>query len=421
MKRKWGAVLFATVLMCVLTACKMNLGGGLGNSGKETLTLMGKETDMQKSYIKRIFDLYKEEGKYDLNIISVKDADFETAVKDAFLKKDAPDILFHFNSDSLHTAGLEDQFVFLDDEEWVSDLTDASKAYCQNSEGRILGLPFWESSVSGCYYNKTILSSLGLRPASTQEEFDMLCQTLKDMGYVPLCWALETGQWMYQFGMDPIFADDPALLKSLNTGKINYQDIPSVRDMVSWIAGAAEKGWFGNGYHKRDWQGLSRAMAYGECVMINIWDTWFYTDLEEGGEYTKEDFALMPVFMNTADSGTYEGGNLNMMMVNKESSHVEEALEFLSFCARSENYNKAFEGISTVSCFKGQTTNIQSDMVTNAMGSITQHQRVSTAEPKIKGYVQQDVGNAVKDLLTGKTDVDGCIEQMDIYRLQAGF
>ena len=47
-------------------------------------------------------------------------------------------------------------------------------------------------------------------------------------------------------------------------------------------------------------------MASGECVMINIWDTWFDTDLEKDGTYSKEDFALMPVFMNTEPSGTYE-------------------------------------------------------------------------------------------------------------------
>ena len=127
----------------------------------------------------------------------------------------------------------------------------------------------------------------------------------------------------------------------------------------------------------------------------------------------------MPIFMNTEPSGTYEGGNLNMMMVNKQGGHVQEALEFLSFCAQSENYNQAFDGISTVSCFKGQTTNIQSDMVTEAMGSIALHARASTASAKIVGYTQQDMGAAVRKLLEDEVDAEGCIALMDEYRTAA--
>lgn len=48
---------------------------------------------------------------------------------------------------------------------WIDQLTDSAKACCFDNSGNILGLPFWESSVSGCYYNKTLLNELGLRPS----------------------------------------------------------------------------------------------------------------------------------------------------------------------------------------------------------------------------------------------------------------
>ena len=411
--------LFAAMLL-LLTACSPASPGGQ-DDGKVTLTIMGKKNDMEKAYMQRIFRLYEESGRGRIRVIGLDDADasYDAAVREAFSSGEAPDILFHFNDSGLNTLNVEDQFVRLDGEAWVPDLTDGARAYCQDSEGRLLGLPFWENSVSGCYYNKTILDSLGLRPAATQAEFDALCQALKSIGYTPLCWSLRSCEWTYQFALDPIFADDPELLARLNKNEITYADIPAVWDMADWLAGAAEKGWFGEGCADRDWEDLSHAMASGECVMINIWDTWFDTDLEEGGTYSKEDFALMPVFMNTAPSGTYEGGNLNMMMVNKQGDRVEEALEFLSFCAQSENYNQAFDGISTVSCFKGQTTNIQSGMVTEAQGSIALHGRVSTAYPKIIGYTQQGMGTAVRKLVQGEVDVAGCVALMDEYRIAA--
>ena len=391
------------------------------DDGKVTLTIMGKKADMEKTYLQRIFQLYEQRGGCRLRIISMDDADasYDAAVLEDFSSGEAPDILFHFNDSGLNALNVNEQFVCLDEEEWASDLTDSAKACCQNSEGHLLGLPFWENSVSGCYYNKTILDALGLRPAATQAEFDALCQALRSIGYTPLCWSFRTCHWNYQFALDPIFADDPELLVRLNKNEITYAGIPAVRDMVDWLAAAEEKGWFGEGYADRDWDDLSHAMAFGECVIINIWDTWFDTDLEEGGTCTKEDFALMPVFMNTAPSGTYEGGNLNMMMVNKQGGHVEEALEFLSFCAQSEHYNKAFDGISTVSRFNGQTTNIQSDMVTAALGSISLHERASTANPKIIGYTQQEMGAAVQKLFQGEVDAAGCVALMGEYRTAA--
>ena len=159
-------------------------------------------------------------------------------------------------------------------------------------------------------------------------------------------------------------------------------------------------------------------MASGDAVMTFIWDTWFYTDLPKKGTYTVDDFALMPVFMNTADSGTYEGGNLNMMMVSKNSSNKDAALEFLAFCADPEHYNKAFDGIATVSCFNGQTTNIQSQMVTDAESSIAANERVSTASSRIIGYSGDDVMLALNNMFKGNTDVTGCVEMMDNFRIE---
>ena len=408
------------VILFLLTACS-STSSDEQDDGKVTLTIMGKKSDMEKDYMQQIFQLYEESGRCRLRILYMdsEDASYDAAVREAFSSGEAPDILFHFNDSGLNTLNVKEQFVCLDGEEWVSDLTDDTKEYCQDSAGHLLGLPFWENSVSGCYYNKTILDSLGLRPAATQAEFDALCQALKSIGYTPLCWSFGTCHWNYQFALDPIFADDPKLLVRLNKNEITYADIPAVWDMVNWLADAEEKGWFGEGYADRNWEDLSHAMASGECVMINIWDTWFDTDLEKDGLYSKEDFAVMPVFMNTEPYGTYEGGNLNMMMVNKQGNHVEEALEFLSFCAKSENYNIAFDGISTVNCFKGQTTNIQSDMVTEALVSISLQERASTANPKIIGYSQQEMGAAVQKLFQGEVDVAGCVALMDEYRIAA--
>ena len=67
--------------------------------------------------------------------------------------------------------------------------------------------------------------------------------------------------------------------------------------MIQWIKEAADKEWFEDTYMTDGWDELSVIKGTGEAVMIPIWDTWFYTDFDEGYDYTKEDFGVMPVFL----------------------------------------------------------------------------------------------------------------------------
>ncbi len=385
---------------------------------ENSLTIMGKKSDLAKSYMTEIFERYKKTAGKNINIISIEDSEYEVEAERRFSEGNIPDIFMHFNNADLNRFDTEDNFCYLNDEKWVDDLTDSAKAYCTDSDGNLLGLPYWESSVSGCYYNKKIFSELGLKPATNQAEFDVLCDALKSIGYTPICWPADGCSWMVQFGLDPVFADDPSILEKINRNEIKYADIPQVNDMVRWIADAADKGWFGNKYLETGMEDISTVMSSGEAAMIFIWDTWFYTDLQKDGKYSVDDFALMPVFMNTAENGTYEGGNLNMMMVNKNSDKKQEALEFLEFCASSDNYNAAFDGISTVSCFKGQTTNIQSHMVTEASMSLAEYERVSTAATRVVGYSAEEVCSSLNKLFKKEISVSKCIELMDEYRIK---
>ncbi len=380
------------------------------------VTIMGRESDLSKTYMTRIFDRYKEVTGNNLNIISYEDSEFETSALKAFSKGNAPDILLHFHNSDLSRFDPND-FYDLSGEEWVSDLTESALEYSTNAEGTLLGLPFWESSVSGCYYNKTLIEGLGLNvPCTSQSNFNSLCAALKTAGRTPICWPANCA-WMFQFALDPVFADDPELLERLNGNETSYSEIGAVTDAVEWIASAYSRGWFGSDSLDTGWNEISGKLNSGEAAMIFIWDTWFYTDFEEG-RYTKDDFALMPVFMNTAPGGTYEGGNLNMMMVNKDSDKLEKTLEFLRFCATPEHYNEAFSGIPTVSVFKGQTTNIQSKMVTEAAESIRLRERVSTASTKIRGYSQDDMAEAIRRLFRGKTTAAECVREMEASRLR---
>ncbi len=408
---------FKYFLAAMILAAVTLLGSCAGKGSGITLTVMGKKSDLEKNYMTSVFDMYESKTGNKIKLVAYEDSEFEARAAEDFKNGKGTDIFLHFHNADLNRFDVSGNFYVLNNETWADDLTDSAKAYCTDESGNLMGLPYWENSVSGCYYNKTVLDSLGLKPATTQAEFDVLCEVLAEAGYTPICWPANGCSWMMQFGLDPIFADDPEILRKLNDGEIGYGDIPEITNMVRWISDAADSGWFGSKYFDCGWSEISPAIASGEAVMTFIWDTWFYTDFESGNKYGVDDFALMPVFMDTVEGGTYEGGNLNMMMVNKNSEKLEAALDFLEFCATPENYNAAFDGISTVNCFKGQTTNIQSKMVTDAEASIAKYGRVSTAASRIIGYSADDVALIINEMLKKKISVEECVAKMDQSRL----
>lgn len=201
---------------------------------------------MEKSYMIKVFNLYEEATGNKLDLITFDDVSFEAEAAKRFAEGKVPDIFMPFHNSDLNRFNVGESFYYMNSEDWITDLTDSLLTYCQDSDGNILGLSFWESSVSGCYYNKTLLDSIGLKPAATQAEFDVLCQVLLETGYTPICWPSDGCTWMFQFGLDPIFADDHLCLSNINKNEIFYSEIPDVKSMVNWISDAAQKGWFGH-------------------------------------------------------------------------------------------------------------------------------------------------------------------------------
>lgn len=389
-----------------------------GAEGGVTLTVMMQAQNAQLPYYVRMISAYEEKTGNKLDIIGIEDASFDSVATSKFATGDIPDIFVHHNNTELANYNVRDNFYYMNDQSWTGELTDEAYKNALDDEGNLLGLPFGESSVSGFYYNKTILADLGLEVPTTQKEFDVLCQNLKDAGYTPICFPLGKEAWMYQFAFDPVFADDPELLEKINKNEITYADIPQIADMCQWIKDAADKGWFGATHMGDGWDELSDIMGTGEAVIIPIWDTWFITDFDESNDYTMDDFGVMPVFMNTVEEGTYEGGNVLMIMANKNSENLDTVLEFLEFCADPEVYNVSFDGIPTTAIYKNETTNIQADMITEAKESLDACLRPSTARAKLIGFLPTEINTAVQELVMGNIDVEGCISMMDETRIE---
>ncbi len=435
MKRKLALILTCVMTLSAMAGCKSsdsghsNAGGSSAQSasaekdssaksGGITLSLYMNADDLAKSYIQKIIDLYEKETGNKIDQQGLETSNAEAIALTKFTTGDIPDIYVHFGNTGLKNFNPKENFVDWSDAEWVEDLTTGSLSQATYDD-RIVGLPFWEASNSGCFYNKTLLEELGLEIPATQAEFDALCDKLLEKGIQPIYLAGgDTWPVLYQFALDPVMEEHPDYIEKLNAGEMTYADIPEFTAMCEWFKSSADKGYFGKTFASDSWDYCSEVLGTGEAAMIFVWDTWFDTDYDnESYDYTKEDFGMMPMFMGTCEEGTYEGGNLNLFLVNKNSERVETAKEFIAFMANPDNYNLAFDGISTSSVFKGQTTNVTSTMYQENKENVDTLLRASIANPKIIGFSQNEGAKALIQLMSGDMIIEECIAYIDADRI----
>lgn len=380
---------------------------------QKTLEIWSQGPELQRSYMVKAFQRYRDLTGNDIKIVEIPQGQFEAKTAEAFATgTDTPDLILSYGGSNIDAYDPDRNFYDFIDAPWVDDLTDTSINQTIY-HGRIIGLPHWEASVSGTLYNKEIFDTYNLEIPKTQEEFKKVCKTLQDNGVTPLYLpAKEITMLLYQFPLDILVAD-PDILNGLNDGTLQYADIPEMKQIVDWYRSMAQEGYFGADYQNNDWAGMDDAMNSGTYAMMLGWDTWLYTDFD--GD--PEKFGLMPAFMGVPEEGTFEGPNLGMLMVNKNSPNLDSALNFITFMADPYNYNPAFDGIFTAPVFKQQIASISTPQYIEAERLIERNFSDSIAWLRIKGFSQMDA-SCILDYMKGNADMtaEQCLKEMDALR-----
>lgn len=379
----------------------------------EPLVIWGIDPDLERSYMTKAFARYEYLTENRLELVQVSQEKFDEMMLSAFQGDGPqPDVVLSYGGTNIEPYDPDENFYDFIDAAWVDDLTDTSINQTIYN-GRIIGLPHWEASVSGTIYNKEIFEKYGLDIPQTQEEFMDLCQILLDHGVTPLYMpGAAISMLLYQFPMDTVL-EDGKVLAGLNDGSLSYADIPQMLQIVQWYKTMAQSGYLGDTWQTDDWEGMSAAMDSGDYAMMLCWDTWLYTDYDGDADR----FGLMPAFMGVPENGTFEGPNLGLLMVNRHSERLESALNFITFLADPYNYNVAFEGIYTAPVFKNQIKSISTPQYLEAERLIEHHFRDSTAWLRVRGFSQMDA-MAILEYMSPESDETAleCLEQMDALR-----
>lgn len=384
-----------------------------GNISGKSLIIWGIAPDLDRDYIKKACQRYEDLTHNTIEIIQYdKDKINEQMTKALNGEIEMPDIFVSYGGTNIDAFNPIDNFYDFSDASWINDLTNTSINQTVYN-GKIIGLPLWEASISGTIYNKDIFDKYNIEVPKTQQEFMNVCETLLQQGITPLYLpAKEISMLLYQFPLDTL-VENSNILKNLNTNEIGYQDIEGFADIINWYKTMGDKGYFGNDYTNNDWNGMSPALESEKYAMLLGWDTWLYSDYK--GDASK--FGLMPAFMGTPEQGTFEGPNLNLFMVNKKSKEIDLALDFITFLADPYNYNVIFEGISTAPVFKNQVNSISTPQYLENERLIEKNYHNSVAWLRIKGFSQMDASCILEYMQSNHSlSVEDCLEKMNELR-----
>ncbi|NLZ77147.1 MAG: extracellular solute-binding protein [Spirochaetales bacterium] len=203
-----------------------------------------------------------------------------------------------------------------------------------SKDGVTYGLPS-AGVTHGVYYNKAIFKKHGLTPPKTWAEFIKLNETLLAKGEVPIAQGALDDWTLYEVafsGLGANFYGGEAARQALLAGKAKLTDPNFVK---AFEAVYSLKKYLPRGYEALDYSAMLQMFASGQAAMF-IGGSWEISTFEDMGADPANVGWFAPPVEKAGDRLQYCFHVDIGVGVNKNSKHLDEAIEYLKWVAGAE-------------------------------------------------------------------------------------
>ncbi|ANS74674.1 hypothetical protein AWM70_08810 [Paenibacillus yonginensis] len=415
-------VLIAVFSATVLTACSSNSSDS-GASSSNGTTASGKKvtinyydwTDEQVYMDKVVNGFEKKYPNIKVNANYIPTSDYQQKLLVNLSTGEDMDVFATSSTSNLAEYTSKQVLEPLDDLATSSDLAGISESIKQlNYEGHIYGLPY-RTSKWVLYYNKDIFDKAGVAYPDSSWTWDKYEQVAKQLSsgsgqnkvYGSMSYQAENNWWRVLANIkganNPMKPEDLQEFKKVLQYYYNLTNVDKAQQPFSELVGNA-----GNDYAGRFLQGNVGMMWNGDWAVQQLNDT-----ISSKNVKMNYDVAPLPHWEGSEPATT---GSYSVVMVNKESSHMDAAKTFAAYVASEE--------AAQIFASNGLLTPWNTDSVKQAFQSnVTTPEHVSVLNDPIKVLSQvpmdplyNQVMNIMKEettlYLLDKQSLDKTIQNM---------
>lgn len=328
-----------------------------------TITIGMPATHVELSGIKHYKEEWEKKTGNILEIQAVDDNQFDQLLLTKMASGGMWDILMGETGTQGSKYNHEKNLVDLSDETWVQNLNEIGKEFASVGD-KVYTLPLGGINSFGIVYNTEVFEQNNLEIPTTFEDFEKVCNTLKEAGITPLYISMKDGWTVNQVmnGEWPnILAANPGLLEKLNNNEIRWDEVPEVVDMFARMKSWVDNGWVNSDMGTASYEMAHKAVASGTAAMMYMgdWADPEFAKTEPAGAGKIGMFAAPSKDGNSYLAAAGPGG----MMISNQTKNLDVAKDFLNYMASEEAINYMFENKKCTSIWK----HMQNDDLTRTL------------------------------------------------------
>lgn len=401
MKKVLAVILALTLSFTLFAACDRNGGDGDGQGVTlRVVTSFGADDGNHTNYVTAYREWETETGNTVQDESAQSNEVWKNNVIVDFETGQEPDVLFFFDGADANPFVEAGKVVSIEEirAQYATYATnmDDSKMGASPVDGKNYSVPtagYWE----GLFCNKTVLDAAGVAVPdayTTWDEFLVMCQTIKDAGYVPIAASMaEVPHYWFEFCV-------------LNNGSyVSHENVPAgpgTPEYAAWVAGLNdikdlyERGFFPANTTTMTDNDATQLIADDEAAFFidGSWKMGWFVD----NELDLENFTVTYVPGKNERANTVMIAGLSMgyyitRQAWEDPAKREAAVSFVSYMTTDEVVNRFAGGISVTALKTGTAPPAEvNPLIQDALQMI----RGSTGTV---AAVQDNLSNEVKQVL----------------------